>query len=70
LLEKKPINGEALLLPTAIKMCEIIHGENYGQALKAILISNNTMMQQTQSMSEDIKKQLLTWNKCRPKFAF
>jgi hypothetical protein len=67
---KKPHTiGETLLLLAAIKMCEIMHGENYSQALKAIPLSNNTMIQQTESMSEDIKKQMSTWIKCSPKFA-
>jgi hypothetical protein len=36
--------GETLLLPAAMKMCEIMHGENYGEALKTIPLSNNTVM--------------------------
>jgi hypothetical protein len=35
--------GETLLLPVAIEMCEIIHGENYSQALKAVHLSNTMM---------------------------
>jgi hypothetical protein len=50
----------------AIEMCEIIHGENYSQALKAVHLSN-TMMWQTES--EGIEEQLLTQVKCSPKFA-
>jgi hypothetical protein len=52
--------GETLLLPAAMKMCEIMHGEKYGEALKTILLSNNTVLQRIESMSEDIKEQLLT----------
>jgi hypothetical protein len=36
--------GETLLLLAAIKMCQIMHGENYSQALKAIPLSNNTVL--------------------------
>jgi hypothetical protein len=50
-------------------MCEIMHGENYGQALKANPHSNNTAMRLVESVSDDIKEQLLTRIKCSPKFA-
>jgi hypothetical protein len=46
-----------------------MHGEKYGEALKTIPLSNNTVIQHTESMSEDIKEQLLTRIKCSPKFA-
>jgi hypothetical protein len=51
-------------------MCEVMRGENYSQALKAIPFSNNTVMWWTESMSEDIKEQLLTWIKCNPNLHF
>jgi hypothetical protein len=42
---KKPHTvGETLLLPAAMKMCKIMHGEKYGEALKTIPLSNNTVM--------------------------
>jgi hypothetical protein len=42
---KKPHTmGETLLLPAAMKMCELMHGEKYGEALKTIPLSNNTVM--------------------------
>jgi hypothetical protein len=49
-------------------MCEIMHGENYGQALKAIPLPNNTVMRRIESVSEDIDEQLLTRIKCSPIF--
>jgi hypothetical protein len=52
-----------------MKMCEIMHGEKYGEALKTIPLSNNTVMRSIALMSEDIKEQLLTRIKCSPKFA-
>jgi hypothetical protein len=67
---KKPHTiGETLLLPAAMKMCKIMHGEKYSKALKTMPLSNNTLIQCTESMSEDIKEQLLTRIKCSPKFA-
>jgi hypothetical protein len=67
---KKPhTNGETLLLPAAMKMCKIIHGGKYGEALKTIPLSNNTVMRRIESMSKDIKEQLLTRIKCSPKCA-
>jgi hypothetical protein len=42
---KKPHTvGETLLLLAAIRMCEMMHGENYGQALQAVALSNSTVM--------------------------
>jgi hypothetical protein len=42
---KKPHTiEETLLLPAAMKMCEIMHGEKYGVALKTVPLSNNTVM--------------------------
>jgi hypothetical protein len=58
--KKRHTIGETLLLPAAMKMCEIMHGEKYGEALKTIPLSNNTVLQRIESMSEDIKEQLLT----------
>jgi NifU-like protein involved in Fe-S cluster formation len=67
---KKPHTvGQTLLLPAATKMCEIIDGENYDEVLKIIPLSNNTLMRCTESLSEDIKEQLLTRIKCSPIFA-
>jgi hypothetical protein len=42
---KKPHSaGETLLLPAVLKMCKILHGEKYGEALKTIPLSDNTVM--------------------------
>jgi hypothetical protein len=58
---KKPhTTGETLLLPAAVKMCEIMYGEKYGEALKTIPVSNNTVMRHIESVPEDIKEQLQT----------
>jgi hypothetical protein len=32
------------LLAAAMEICEIMHGENYGEVLKTIPVSNNTVM--------------------------
>jgi tetrahydromethanopterin S-methyltransferase subunit F len=61
--------GDTLLLSAAMKMCEIMHGEKYGEALKTIPLSNNTVMRRIESMSEDIEEQLLTRIKSSPEFA-
>jgi hypothetical protein len=40
---KKPLTiGETLLLP-AMKMCEIMHSEEYGEALETVSFSNTEM---------------------------
>jgi hypothetical protein len=41
----------------------------YNEALKTIPLSNFTAMPCTESVSEDVKKQLLTCIKCSPKFS-
>jgi hypothetical protein len=46
-----------------------MHAEKYDESLKTILLSYNTVMRRIESMSEDIKEQLLTRIKCIPKFA-
>jgi hypothetical protein len=46
-----------------------MHGEKYGEAFKINPLSDNTVMRRTESMSEDIKEQLLTRIKCNPIFA-
>jgi hypothetical protein len=51
-----------------MKMCEIMHGEKYDEALETIRLSNNTVMRRTESMWKDIKEQLMTRTKCSPKF--
>jgi hypothetical protein len=51
------------------EMCEIMKGANYGEVLKTIPPSNNTVMRRIESMSEHIKEQLLTRIKCSPIFA-
>jgi hypothetical protein len=43
-----------------MKLCEIMHGEKYGETLGTIPLSHNTVMRRIESMSEDIKEQLLT----------
>jgi hypothetical protein len=45
-----------------------MHGEKYGETLKTIPLSNNTVKRHIESTSEDIKEQLLTRIKCSPKF--
>jgi hypothetical protein len=49
-----------------MKMCEIMDGEKYGETLKTIPLSNNTVILRTESMSENIKEQLLTRIKYSP----
>jgi hypothetical protein len=67
---KKPhYIGETLLLPAAMKMCEITHSEIYGKALKTIPVCSNMVLCHIESVSEDNKEQLLTRTKCSSKFA-
>jgi hypothetical protein len=52
-----------------MEMCEIMHGEKYGEALKTISLSKNTVMRRTKLVPEDIEEQLETRITCSPKFA-
>lgn len=41
--EKPHTIGETLVLPAAVKTVEIIHGRQYGDRVKYILLSANTV---------------------------
>jgi hypothetical protein len=60
--------GETLLLPAAMKICEIVHGKKYGEALKTIPLFNKAVMRRIISMPEDIQEQLLIRIECSPEF--
>ena len=66
----KPHNiGESLVLPAAIMMCRIMHGDKYGDALKMIPLSRDTVSRRISDLSDDIKSQLLTRVQESTKFA-
>lgn len=58
---KKPYTiGEDLILPAAIKICEIMHNDKISNSLKSIPISNDTMRRRINSMGYNIKTQLIS----------
>ncbi|CAM4646942.1 unnamed protein product [Lepidochelys kempii] len=58
--DKKPHTiGETLVLPAVVKMDEIIHGKQYGDKLKCIPLSANTVGRHIEDTAEDLKKQVL-----------
>ncbi|CAM5136722.1 unnamed protein product [Natator depressus] len=58
--DKKPHTiGETLLLLAVVKMDEIIHGKQYGDKLKCIPLSANTVGRCIENIAEDLKKQVL-----------
>lgn len=63
------IIGEKLLLPAAVKMCAIMHGEKFGECLKSIPLSNDTVTRRIDVIASDIKNQLLPRLHVSPKFA-
>ncbi|XP_075472991.1 protein FAM200B [Ascaphus truei] len=66
----KPYNiGETLVLPAAIKMCEIMHGSKYAEALKSIPLSRDTVKRRIIDLSKDIEIQLLMQIQQSVKFA-
>ena len=57
---KKPHSiGESLVLPAAIKIVSIMHGESYANELKTIHLSRDTVSRRIINMSDNIKSQLL-----------
>jgi len=57
---KKPHSiDESLVLPAAMKIVSIMHGESYTNKLKMILLSRDTVSRRIENMSDNIKSQLL-----------
>jgi hypothetical protein len=57
---KKPHSiGESLVLPAAIKIVSIMHGESYANELKMIPLSRDTVSRRIENKSDNIKSQLL-----------
>lgn len=50
--------AEKLVLPCAIDMCEEVWDEKCAAKLKAVPLSDNTIVRRIEDMSEDIKSQL------------
>lgn len=58
---KKPYTiAEELILPAAIKICEIIHSDKIANPLKSIPISNDSINRRIDSMGYNIKSKLIT----------
>ncbi|XP_009883235.1 PREDICTED: complement factor H, partial [Charadrius vociferus] len=57
--EKRHTIGETLVLPAAVKMVEIIHGRQYGDRVKYILLSANTVGRCIENITKELKKQVL-----------
>ena len=67
---KKPFTiGEDLVLPVAIRMTEIIHGQKYADELKTNPLSNDTVGRQILEISNDQCEQLIERIKESSKFA-
>ena len=55
---KKPFNiGEELMLPTAIRMIEIVYGKNVVDEMGKFHLSNNTVSRRISAVSGDISEQ-------------
>ncbi|XP_035229056.1 protein FAM200A-like [Stegodyphus dumicola] len=67
---KKPFTiGEDLVLPAAIKMVEILHGRKYGDDIRKIPLSNDTVSNRISDINMDQLIQLITRIKESPKFS-
>ena len=57
----KPFSvGENLFLPAAVKMSEIVHGKKYGDEIRKIALSNDTVARRIAEISDDQLQQLIT----------
>jgi hypothetical protein len=67
---KKPFTiGEELILPAAIKICEIIHGKEISDVFKYVPLSNDTVTSRIREISNDQLQQLIYRIKQSPNFA-
>ena len=67
---KKPFTiGEDLVLPAAIKMVEILHGKKYGDDIRKIPLSNDTVSNRISDINKDQLVQLIKRIKESPKFS-
>ncbi|GFW09352.1 protein FAM200A [Trichonephila clavipes] len=51
--------GESLTLPAATKMTSIMHGDKYGNELKAITLSRDTVSRRISEMSRNIESEVI-----------
>ena len=50
----KPFSvGENLVLPAAVKMSEIVHGKKFGDEIRKIPLSNDTVARRIAEISDD-----------------
>ncbi|CAI6354690.1 unnamed protein product [Macrosiphum euphorbiae] len=67
--ERKASEQENLVLPAAIKICEIVHGNKIADALRSIPVSNDTIKRRIDCMGDYMKSQLLIQIKSSDTFA-
>ena len=61
--------GQDLVLPAAIKMVEILHGSKYGDDIRKIPLSNDTVSKRISDINKDQLVQLITRIKESLKFS-
>ena len=60
----KPFSvGENLALSAAVKMSEIVHGKKYGEEIRKMLLSNDTVARRIAESRDDQLQQLITRQK-------
>ena len=52
--------AENLVLPAAVKLSEIVHGKKYGDEIRKIPLSNDTVARRIAESSDDQFQQLIT----------
>ena len=66
----KPFSfGENLVLPAAVKMSELVHGKKYGDEIRKMPLSNDTVARRIAEINDDQLQQLINRLKTSQKFA-
>lgn len=53
--DKKPYAPGPLFIPAVVKMIEITHGKQYGDKVKSIPLTANTVGKHTENTARDLK---------------
>ena len=61
--------GENIVFPATVKMSQIVHGKKYGDDIRKIPLSNDTVAKRIAEIIDDQIEQLIIRLKKSPKFA-
>ncbi len=61
--------GVSLILPVAIRICQIVHNNKIAELLKSIPLSNDTVSMRITLTADDVKSHLISCITCSDTFA-